>query len=71
MYVNGHGVDAPADGRAIDAVAASDPALAAQITAGERALTDSRGLSIGADAPLYQGAILRVVSVRGAREGGA
>lgn len=70
VYVNGHGVDAPVDGRAIDAIRASDPAVAAQVVAGERALTDSRGLPVDADALLYQGAILRVVSVRAAREGG-
>lgn len=71
VYVDGHGVDVPADGRSIDAIRERDPALAAQIVAGARALTDSRGLPIGADTPVYQGAILRVVSVRTARDGGA
>ena len=70
VYVNGRGVEAPCNGRAIDAIRASDPAVAALVVAGERALTDSRGLPLGADAPLYQGAILRVVHVRAAREGG-
>ena len=70
VYVNGRGVDAPSNGRAIDAIRASDPAVAAQVVAGERALTDSRGLPIGADAPICEGAILRVVGVRAAREGG-
>ena len=64
VYVNGRGVDAPAGGTALDAVRAADPAAADQVAAGARALTDSRGLPAPPDAPVYDGAIFRLVSVR-------
>lgn len=63
-FVNGRGVDAPAGGTALDAVRVFDEALASQVAAGERALTDSRGLPIAADSPVVAGAIYRVVPVR-------
>lgn len=61
VYVNGRGVDAPSGGTPVDAVRLVDAALAADIDAGARLVTDSRGLPVGADAPLYNGAIFRVV----------
>ena len=64
VYVNGAGVDAPIDATALDAVRIADPAAAERIAAGERAVADSRGLPVGSDAPLYNGAIFRVVSNR-------
>ncbi|HEX4935851.1 MAG TPA: hypothetical protein VFV33_21875 [Gemmatimonadaceae bacterium] len=64
VYVNGRGLDAPADGTPIDAVRLVDPALAESIVAGERLVTDSRGLPVASDAPLFAGAIFRVVSNR-------
>ena len=64
VYVNGHGVDVPPGASALDAVRAADPEAAARIDAGERALTDSRGLPIAPDAAAYAGAIFRVVSSR-------
>ena len=64
VYVNGRGVDAPADAFAIDAVRLVDGDAAGKIVAGERAITDSRGLPLPNDAPLYSGAIIRVVSNR-------
>jgi hypothetical protein len=67
VYVNGRGVDADAGGTVLDAVRAVDPALAADVASGRRALTDSRGLPVGAEAGLYHGAIYRVVGGR-ARE---
>jgi hypothetical protein len=65
VYVNGRGVDAPSGGSALDAVRAADPELADRIAAGTRALTDSRGLPVPAQADLYEGAIFRVVANRG------
>jgi hypothetical protein len=65
VYVNGRGVDAPAGGSALDAVRVADPELADRVAAGTRALTDSRGLPVPAQATLYEGAIFRVVSARG------
>lgn len=64
VYVNGRGVDAPAGGSPVDAVRVADPALADAIVAGERLVTDSRGLPVEAGAPLYHGAIFRVVANR-------
>jgi hypothetical protein len=65
VYINGMGLDAPADATALDAVRAWDPSVAAAIAGGEKRLTDSRGLPTPADAPLHGGAIFRVVPVRG------
>ena len=65
VYVNGRGVDAPAGGTALDAVRIADPIAAEEIEDGRRALTDSRGLPAPPDAPIYQGAIFRLVSTRG------
>jgi hypothetical protein len=70
-YVNGRGVDVPAGATALDAVRAADPAVADAIAAGDRALTDSRGLPIEPSAVLSGGSILRVVSGRRRREPGA
>lgn len=69
VYVNGRGVDAPAEGTALDAVRIWDAAAADQIVAGTRALADSRGLSAPADQRVYGGAIYRVVSARSAAGG--
>ena len=63
-YVNGRGVDVPAGAKAIDAVRSWDGAVAEQVMAGERALTDSRGLPLEPDAVLAGGSIVRLVSGR-------
>ena len=68
-YVNGRGVDVPAGASAIDAVRAWDAAAADQVVAGERALTDSRGLPLEPAAILTAGSIVRLVS--GRRRGAA
>lgn len=68
-YVNGHGVDVPAGASAIDAVRIWDGAAADQVLAGERALTDSRGLPLEPASPLVAGSIVRIVS--GRRRGAA
>lgn len=64
VYVNGRGVDVDATATAIDAVRAFDPATAEQVVLGTRALADSRGIAALATAPVYGGAIFRVVSGR-------
>ena len=68
-YVNGRGVDVPAGASAIDAVRAWDVAAADQVVAGDRALTDSRGLPLEPSAILTAGSIIRLVS--GRRRGAA
>jgi hypothetical protein len=68
-YVNGHGVDVAAGASAIDAVRIWDSAAADQVAAGERALTDSRGLPLEPSSPLVAGSIVRIVS--GRRRGAA
>ena len=68
-YVNGRGVDVPAGASAIDAVRAWDSAAADQVMAGDRALTDSRGLPMEPSAVIVAGSIVRLVS--GRRRGAA
>ena len=68
-YVNGRGVDVPAGARALDAVRAFDADIAALVVAGDRALTDSRGLPLDPSAELSTGSIIRIVS--GRRRGAA
>lgn len=68
-YVNGHGVDVPAGAAAIDAVRVWDAVMADQVVAGDRALTDSRGLPLDPLAVLAAGSIVRIVS--GRRRGAA
>ena len=63
-YVNGKGVDVPAGAAAIDAVRAADSDAAIQVEAGDRALTDSRGLPLEPTAVLSGGSIIRIVSGR-------
>jgi hypothetical protein len=69
VYVNGRGVDVPAGSMAIDAVRAADAGAAEQVSAGDRALTDSRGLPLDPSEVLVAGNIVRVIS--GRRRGGA
>ncbi len=64
VYVNGRGVDAPADGAPVDAVRLVDAALASDVDSGTRRITDSRGLPIEDGASLYNGAIFRVIANR-------
>jgi hypothetical protein len=64
VYVNGRGVDAPADGSPVDAVRLIDPALAGEVDGGARRITDSRGLPVVDGEALYNGAIFRVVANR-------
>ena len=64
VFVNGRGFDAPAGGTALDAVALLGESPAAQVRAGSMLITDSRGLPIPADTPLFNGAVLRLIPNR-------
>ena len=64
VYINGRGVDVAAGATTLDAVRTFDPATAALLQQGDRALADSRGLPIGSDVTVYAGLILRVISGR-------
>jgi hypothetical protein len=68
VFVDEVGLTVPADARVIDAVRVRDPDAAAAVLAGTRILTDSRGLPQASDAPVYAGAIYRVVRARPAVE---
>lgn len=64
VYVDSVAVDVSPSATVIDAVNVASPDLGAAVIAGERTVTDSRGLPVTADAPLHGGAILRVVAAR-------
>jgi hypothetical protein len=64
VYVNERPVEVVSGSSALDAVRAWNDEIAAQVAAGDRALTDSRGLPIAPDTPLIAGTIIRVVSAR-------
>lgn len=64
VFVNGRGLDAPAGGTAIDAVAVHSADDAAAVGRGALIVTDSRGLPIPADSPLFNGALFRLIPNR-------
>jgi hypothetical protein len=64
VYVDAKPVDAPKSATVIDAIEIVDSSLASSVRAGDSMVTDSRGLPIGSDTPLYGGAIFRVIPVR-------
>jgi hypothetical protein len=66
VFVNAAGVDVPAGASALDAIRAWSPEAAAEVAAGVRLITDSRGLPIGGDTPMSAGSILRLIANRGA-----
>jgi hypothetical protein len=68
VFVNGAALSVPRSATILDAVRAFDAAAADAVAAGERAVTDSRGLPIALDAPATGGAVLRLVSARALRE---
>lgn len=68
VFVNGKGFTVPRSATILDAVRAFDQAEADAVAAGERAVTDSRGLPISLGAPLSGGTVLRIVSARSLRE---
>ena len=67
-FVNGTALSLPRGATVLDAVRAFDPAVADAVSAGTRAVTDSRGLPTPFDAPLAGGSVFRIVSARALRE---
>lgn len=64
VFVNGVGLTAPAGGTVIDAVALHAPSDAAAVRAGALIVTDSRGLPVPSDGPLFNGALFRLIPNR-------
>ena len=64
VFVNGRGLDAPAGGTALDAVSVHSVADAAAVREGRLLVTDSRGLPVPADTPLFNGALFRLIPNR-------
>jgi hypothetical protein len=66
VFVNATGVDVPAGATALDAVHAWNSDAAAEVSAGVRLITDSRGLPIGGETPMSAGSIVRLIANRSA-----
>jgi hypothetical protein len=64
VFIDTHGVDVPRGATALDAVSAFDPTAAAALRAGEKILTDSRGLPFDAATEVQSGAIFRLIPRR-------
>jgi hypothetical protein len=64
VFVNANAVDVAAGSTALDAVRAWSADAAHEVGAGERRITDSRGLPIDAASPMSAGSILRLVANR-------
>jgi hypothetical protein len=64
VFVNGLGLDAPAGGTALDAVQLHSSADATAVKGGTLLVTDSRGLPVPADSPLFNGALFRLIPNR-------
>ncbi|MEO8623826.1 MAG: hypothetical protein ABI625_22285 [bacterium] len=65
VFVNGVGLNAPVGGTALDAVQLHSPADANAVRQGSVLVTDSRGLPVSADSPLFNGALFRLIPNRG------
>ena len=65
VFVNGVGLDAPSGGTALDAVAVHSSADADAVREGTLIVTDSRGLPVPSDTPLFNGALFRLIPNRG------
>ena len=61
VFVNDHPVRVTDEATMAEAVIASDPALAAKLREGTAYLTDGRGIRLDDSAPVFAGAIVRVV----------
>jgi hypothetical protein len=64
VFVDGKGYDAAPGGTALDAVALHGVADASAVREGSMLVTDSRGLPIAADTPLFNGAVFRLIPNR-------
>lgn len=64
VFVNGRGFDAPTGGTAQDAVQMHSAPDAIAVKEGRLLVTDSRGLPVPADTPLFNGAVFRLIPNR-------
>jgi hypothetical protein len=64
VFINARGVDVPVGSSAVDAVRLADAAEADAVAAGLRAISDSRGLPVASETPVYAGGIYRVINQR-------
>ena len=64
IFFDGKGVDAPAGSTVIAALESVNAETAAAVRAGERVITDSRGLPTEPETVIYNGAIFRVIRAR-------
>ena len=62
VFVNGAVVSVPPGSSLLDAVRASDPEAATAITAGSRAIADSRGIVVDPATLVSGGYVMRLVS---------
>lgn len=69
VFVNGRALSLPRHATILDAVRAYSAGDADAVAAGERAVTDSRGLPVAADTPVAAGTVLRVVASRAPKDG--
>lgn len=65
VFVDGARVELESHATALDAVRAHNAERAGEVEQGARVITDSRGLPVPSDTPVYGGAIFRVVANRG------
>lgn len=70
VFVNAKGHDVPAGASTLDAVRVANASEADAIAAGTRLVTDSRGLPVPNETPVYAGAIYRTVANRERSAGG-
>jgi hypothetical protein len=68
VFVNGTGLSLSRAATVLDVVRAFDASAADAVVAGERAVTDSRGLPVALDAAIAGGTVLRLVSARALRD---
>jgi hypothetical protein len=64
VFIDAHGVSVPPGATALDAVAAYDKEAARALGAGEKILTDSRGLPFEPGTQVESGAIFRLIPKR-------
>jgi hypothetical protein len=64
VFVNARGYDVPSAATAIEAVRVADAVEADAVQDGTRLITDSRGLPVPPETPVYGGVIYRVVTNR-------
>jgi len=64
VFVNAKGYDVPVAATALDAVRTADVTEAEAVASGTRQITDSRGLPVPPETPVYAGVIYRVVQNR-------